>query len=153
MKSLDDLQVQCEIEPLLLINNKNTNANLKVSFSSNSDGNEHTDETKSSISKITSMLSVQMQQKEPICLKRAQAISDLHSMNEYSDLIDIANDSKLDTPTIDSQSKSIDFIEENKVLLDGVNVRAADLPRLLQILIDSFGNFNYFFVLKIENSL
>lgn len=153
MKSLDDLQVQCEIEPLLLINNKNTNANLKVSFSSNSDGNEHTDETNSSISKITSMLSVQMQQKEPICLKRAQAISDLHSMNEYSDLIDIANDSKLDTPTIDSQSKSIDFIEENKVLLDGVNVRAADLPRLLQILIDSFGNFNYFFVLKIENSL
>ena len=55
-----------------------------------------------------------MQQKEPICLKRAQAISDLHRMNEYSDLIDIANDSKLDTPTIDSQSKSINFIEENK---------------------------------------
>ena len=82
-----------------------------------------------------------------ITLKRTQAIPDLHSMNDYSESplneTSSSPSTKLDTPIVDSlpSSKSIDFIEENKVLMDGINVRAADLAKLIQFLIDSFGSY------------
>jgi hypothetical protein len=86
-----------------------------------------------------------------VSLKRAQGIPDLHNMNTLSDsciLNDTSNESssKLDNPITDnmSSSKSINYIEESKILMDGINVRAADLTNLVQILIDSFGMYIVF---------
>lgn len=166
MKSFDDLQSQT-IEQTLL-NSKHLdskiNANsLKQSFSSTSDGtSETTLGEESTVSKMSSMLTVSVKDSslssQTASLKRTQAITDLHNMNEYNHvLIDITSDTKeesqLDTSTIDSHSsnKSIEYIEESKVLMEGIHVRAACLPKLLQILIDSFGKLNFYFKTKIQN--
>ena len=155
MKSLDDLQLQT-IDQTSNSNNINNNNksieakisnanNFKQSLSSTSDGtNENNIEDESSMLTVV----IKDSQATPVSLKRTQAITDLHKMNtDYSnELVDNSIDSKddsLDTPTTqDSQtSKSIDYIEENKVLMEGINIRAATLPKLLEILIESFGKF------------
>ena len=134
-------------------NNDSYNITLKlINFnSSNSDGlQQHNNSDETTIYnafKISSMSSMPINDLNVLeaSLKRTQALSNLNNMNDnnYND-DEISIDSKLDTPTtitIDLDSlKSADYIEENKVIMEGIHFRAAELSKLIQLLIESFGN-------------
>ena len=162
IKSQDDLQsfeqTASKSTDHLGNNSKNSNTHLKNNSLLNFDGNEKIDDKSDSVlvsglsPKMTSsLLSVCMKDVVHVSLKRNQAIPDLHNMNDLSEsciLNDTSNasSSKLATPVIDNMptSKTINYIEESKVLMEGINVRAADLTKLVQILIDSFGMYIIF---------
>jgi hypothetical protein len=87
--------------------------------------------------------------KESLPLKRTQAIPDLHNMDDFSPVT--FESSVLGGPInklfvddnnlceIDQQPNSkFDYIEETKVIVPGIKVRAAKLSKLIGILIESF---------------
>ena len=62
-------------------------------------------------------------------LKRSHAIQDIQAMDDYSPVT-------YET----SISSNCDFIlEEDKIVIQGIKIRAAKIPKLILILIDSFG--------------
>ena len=60
----------------------------------------------------------------------------------------INNNVKSDESHLDNSSSfTIDYIQENKTIINGIHVRAAKLSKLIEILIESFGKlFNYIFL-------
>jgi len=94
--------------------------------------------------------------KESLSLKRTQAIPDLHNMDDFSPVtfesstLGALNKLLLQSPPqlfvddnnlseVEQQPNSkLDYIEETKVIVPGIKVRAAKLSKLIEILIESF---------------
>lgn len=53
---------------------------------------------------------------------------------------DSYSNTKLDE--VDQESAQLDYIEESKEIMPGIKVRAGKLPKLIEILIDSFGKLS-----------
>lgn len=65
-------------------------------------------------------------------------------MDDYSPVtFNSSLDSKLDEPDEpqNTANSSVDYIEESKFVVNGIKVRAAKLPKLVKILVESFGMF------------
>ena len=79
-------------------------------------------------------------------LKRTHAITDLHSMDDYSPVTFESSTSLKSEQTDENSSAQVFHIEESKEVIKGIKVRAANLPKLIEILVESFSNltFNFF---------
>lgn len=68
---------------------------------------------------------------DPAILKRASGVIDIQAMDD---------DSPVTYET--SLHSKIDYIEDDKPIVAGIKVRAATIPKLIQILVDSFGKLS-----------
>ena len=159
MKSLVDLTTQTltTVEDLLVNSSDSgvdraasssqatTNTNSVECFGNNNEAN-CADESITLLSlflpdssESSSACSVQLKDSRQLTLKRTQAIPDLHNMDDYSPVtFDSTFHLKSDSDPIEDHSK-LDMIEESKVIIPGIKVRAAKLNKLVDILIESFG--------------
>ncbi len=62
-----------------------------------------------------------------------------------NDSVLVSTNRSTDDSNMEHSSLAIDYIEENKVIIPGIHVRAAKLSKLIEILIESFGTCDYFF--------
>jgi hypothetical protein len=122
----------------LKIGQKNGRDRL-LSIEDEPDNNDETNHYSSSCSSISSLVTNTETLRESPSLKRTPAISDLHNMNEDSP---VTCKSLKSEDSIENHSVSDDYIEETKVIIPGIKVRAAKITKLVEILIESFGNFN-----------
>lgn len=72
-------------------------------------------------------------------LKRTHAITDLHSMDDYSPVTFASSTSLKSEQTEDNSTSQTFFTEEPNEVIKGIKVRAANLPKLIEILVESFG--------------
>ena len=79
-------------------------------------------------------------------LRRTQAITNLSSMDEFTPVAfmsahNSATANKSDTQTCLKMNEinSLGYVEEKKIVIHGIKVRAAKISKLVQILMDSFG--------------
>lgn len=122
----------------LKIGQKNDRERL-LSIEDELDKNDETNHYSSSCSSISSLVTTTETLRDSPSLKRTPAISDLHNMNEDSP---VTCKSLKSEDSIDNHSVSDDYIEETKVIIPGIKVRAAKITKLVEILIESFGNFD-----------
>ena len=88
---------------------------------------------------ISSASFVLLKESKQLTLKRTQAITDLHIMDDYSPVtFESTFHSKPESDLLEDHSQ-VDYIEENKLVITGINVRAAKINKLIEILIESFG--------------
>ncbi|RNA18762.1 ras guanyl-releasing 3-like isoform X1, partial [Brachionus plicatilis] len=71
-------------------------------------------------------------------LKRTHAITDLHSMDDYSPVTFASSTSLKSEQTEDNSTSQTFFTEEPNEVIKGIKVRAANLPKLIEILVESF---------------
>jgi hypothetical protein len=64
-------------------------------------------------------------------LKRSHAIEDIQAMDDYSPV----------TYETSICTNADSILEEDKFVIPGIKIRAAKIPKLIHILIQSFGNF------------
>lgn len=87
--------------------------------------------------------------RESPLLKRTHAITDLHSMDDFSPVTFESSTSLKSEQTEDNSTSQTSFIEEPNEVIKGIHVRAANLPKLIEILVESFSkilkkkNFNF----------
>lgn len=74
-------------------------------------------------------------------LKRTHAITDLHSMDDYSPVTFESSASLKSEQTEDNSTSQTFYIEEPNEVIKGIKVRAANLPKLIEILVESFGKY------------
>lgn len=77
-------------------------------------------------------------------LKRTHAITDLHSMDDYSPVTFESPASLKSEQNEDNSTSHIFYIEEPNEVIKGIRVRAANLPKLIEILVESFGKYSIF---------
>ena len=145
--------------------NSNSNSNSNNGSSNNHNQQEEvevvTEDSNSAFSVCsttsTSTTSSLSAVKESLPLKRTQAIPDLHTMDDFSPVTfesslvncllnkqQLQTSSSIATTVDDSltedthQNAQVDYIEETKIIIPGIKVRAAKLSKLIQILVESF---------------
>jgi hypothetical protein len=117
-----------------------SNINENIAINTNIKQDEVQDNNNQvSSSSSSSLLSVQL--KDSPTLKRTHAIPDIHRMDDFSPVtFTLSNQfNKIDENDDNSTNIVEDYIEENKIVISGIKVRAAKLDRLLRILTESFG--------------
>lgn len=141
---------------LLNKNEAKTDANVNTcchkSFSENLSSQINTTDNNSTNSNSSNNSSINTNISDFRKLKRSHAIIDIKAMD---DLSPVTYETSINSNT--------DWIEEDKIVISGIKVRAAKVPKLVQILIESFGEYEisklpyyvqlskfYFFHLKIE---
>jgi hypothetical protein len=119
--------------------NDETNNNMLSLYSSTSSSSSTVPNTATLLS---STLMAAKDESPPLKRATKTSICDDLNMANYNSSCDNQNrNSKIDESNLESSSLSIDYIEENKIIINGINVRAAKLSKLIEILIESFGKF------------
>jgi hypothetical protein len=136
MKTLADVSID------LLHENLQANTDNNDKLIEDACWDTYNDQANTSLYSSSSSTSSVPAVKESPPLRRTQAIPDLHIMDDFSPVtFETQLNLKPDDNTISEDQSKVDYIEENKVIIPGIKVRAAKLPKLIQILVESFGNY------------
>jgi hypothetical protein len=127
--------------------NDDTNNNMLSLYSSSSSSSSTVPNTATLLS---STLMTAKDESPPLKRANKTTICDDINMANYSSCDNQNRNSKIDESNLESSSLSIDYIEENKTIINGINVRAAKLSKLIEILIESFGKFQFAFIFFIN---